>query len=192
MGIRLSNSYKLVGSYIYLRDNRCPDCSVDWHFNKMPLILLTTRISAPVERVFDLARSIDAHMASTWQSSERAVEGRTSGLIEEGETVTWEALHLGVKQRLKVKITKMDRPHAFEDEMVSGAFASMHHEHRFEERNGETEMTDQFEFRAPFGPLGRIAEAIFLTSYMESLLKKRNEVLKELAESDLWSKFLNG
>ncbi|MGY8693421.1 MAG: hypothetical protein ACKVGW_04400 [Verrucomicrobiia bacterium] len=53
-------------------------------------------------------------------------------------------------------------------------------------------MTDQFEFRPPFGPLRRIAEAIFLTSYMESLLKKRNEVLKELAESDLWSKFLNG
>ena len=76
--------------------------------------------------------------------------------------------------------------------MVSGAFASMHHEHRFEERNGEMEMTDQFEFRAPFGPLRRIAEAIFLTSYMESLLKKRNEVLKELAESGLWSKFLDG
>ena len=74
----------------------------------MALIQLTTRIAAPAERVFDLARSIDAHMASTSQSGEKAIAGRTSGLIEEGETVTWEAKHFGVKQRLKVKMTKVE------------------------------------------------------------------------------------
>jgi hypothetical protein len=31
----------------------------------MPLIQLETKIEAPQERVFDLARSIDAHLAST-------------------------------------------------------------------------------------------------------------------------------
>jgi ligand-binding SRPBCC domain-containing protein len=157
----------------------------------MALIQLTTRIAAPAERVFDLARSIDAHMASTSQSGERAIEGRTSGLIEEGETVTWEATHFGVKQRLKVKMTKVERPFVFEDEMVSGAFSSMSHQHRFEEKNGETEMSDRFEFQAPLGFLGRIAETLFLTKYMKSFLKKRNEELKEMAESDLWQKYIN-
>jgi len=157
----------------------------------MALIQLTTQIAAPAERVFDLARSIDAHMASTSQSSERAVEGRTSGLIEEGETVTWEATHFGVKQRLKVKMTKVERPCVFEDEMVSGAFKSMSHQHRFEEKNGETEMSDRFEFHAPLGYLGIIAEALFLTKYMTSFLKKRNEELKQMAESDLWRNYIN-
>ena len=68
---------------------------------KMPVIELTTYIEAPIERVFDLARSVDAHTASTSQSKERAVAGRTSGLIEQDETVTWEATHFGIKQSLR-------------------------------------------------------------------------------------------
>ena len=76
----------------------------------MPIILLETNITAPVERVFDLARNIDAHTSTTAGTGERAVDGRTSGLIEAGETVTWEAKHLGVRQRLTSKITAMERP----------------------------------------------------------------------------------
>ncbi len=158
----------------------------------MALILLTTLISAPAERVFDLARSVDAHMASASQSGERAVGGKTSGLIEEGETVTWEATHFGVKQRLKVRMTRVERPFLFQDEMVSGAFSSMSHQHRFEEKNGETQMTDRFEFRAPLGFLGRMAESLFLTNYMKSFLRKRNEELKKMAESGRWKTYLNG
>lgn len=54
----------------------------------MPLIELETHIAAPIERVFDLARSIEAHMASTEGSNERAVDGRATGLIGYGEVVT--------------------------------------------------------------------------------------------------------
>lgn len=151
----------------------------------MALIQLTTRIATPIERVFDLARSIDAHIASTSQTNEKAVAGRTSGLMEAGETVTWEATHLGIRQRLTVRMTQLERPHVFEDEMVSGAFASMRHLHRFEAQGGETIMSDRFEFRAPLGPLGRIAEILFLKSYMRSLLIKRNSYIKQMAESDL-------
>jgi hypothetical protein len=39
----------------------------------MPVIELSTSISAPVERVFDLARSIDLHTNSTSSTGERAV-----------------------------------------------------------------------------------------------------------------------
>ena len=156
----------------------------------MPLIKLKTLISAPRERVFDLARSIDAHMASTSQTREQAVEGRTSGLIEEGETVTWEATHFWVRQRLTVRITQMNPPFRFEDEMVSGAFASMSHQHLFDETQGHTEMTDLLEFRAPLGIFRRLAEGLFLTKYMVAFLTKRNQTLKELAETDAWKTVL--
>ena len=149
----------------------------------MPLIELSTEIEAPIERVFNLARSIDAHMASAGQTGERAVAGRTSGLIEPGETVTWEARHFGVKQRLTVKITEMSFPHSFEDEMLKGAFASMHHRHEFEEVNGITVMRDYFRFSAPLGILGRVAEKLFLTAYMERFLEIRNAHLKAAAEA---------
>ena len=156
----------------------------------MPVFELQTHIHAPIGRVFDLARSIDAHMHSTSQTGEKAIGGRTSGLIEEGETVTWEATHFWVKQHLSVRITKMDRPHFFEDQMLSGAFASMSHQHFFQDLNGSTEMKDVFTFQAPLGILGRLAENLFLTNYMTKFLQKRNQTLKDLAESDSWRKYL--
>lgn len=73
----------------------------------MPLIHLITSIKAPIQVVFDLSRSIDFHQESVSKTREKAVAGRTSGLIELGETVTWEAFHLGVKQQLTTKITAM-------------------------------------------------------------------------------------
>ena len=151
----------------------------------MPTIELQTRIDAPVERVFNLARSIDAHTASTGGTGEVAVAGRTSGLIELGESVTWEATHLGVRQRLESRIVAMEFPNNFEDEMVRGAFARMHHRHEFEAtEDGGTLMRDTFNFRSPLGPLGWLADRVFLTGYLRRFLEARNATLKAMAERE--------
>lgn len=157
----------------------------------MPLIQLSMKIEAPLERVFDLARSIDAHMASTPGTHERAIAGRVSGLIEMGETVTWQAKHFGVQQRLTVRITAMDRPHFFSDEMASGAFAAMRHTHRFSPDGEGTLMSDDFYFSAPLGIFGRLAEWLFLTHYMKKFLTTRALVLKKIAESNDWQQYLS-
>src|SRR2546425_10065642 len=97
----------------------------------MPVIELSTVIRAPRERVFDLARSIDAHQDSTEGTNERAVAGVTRGLIGLNDEVTWEARHLGLRQRLTVRVTEFNRPQHFQDIMVEGAFKSMKHAHVF-------------------------------------------------------------
>src|ERR1700733_5245418 len=97
----------------------------------MVIVRLTTSIAAPPERVFDLARSIDAHQQSAEGTRERAIAGVTQGLIAMGDEVTWEARHFGIKQKLTVRITGFERPHRFQDSMVSGAFKSMRHDHEF-------------------------------------------------------------
>ena len=149
----------------------------------MPTIVTRLFIQASAGTCFDLARSIDIHMASTAHTHEKAVGGRTSGLIELGENVTWEAVHFGVRQRLTAGITAFERPHRFVDEMVSGAFKRFWHEHRFEESAGGTWMTDTFDYTSPLGPLGRLADRLFLRAYMENLLTRRNEYIKHCAES---------
>lgn len=111
-------------------------------------------------------------------------------MIEDGETVTWEAKHFGIRQRLSVRITRFDRPNLFADEMESGAFAAMSHTHKFASSDGITVMTDEFQFSAPLGILGRIAEALFLTRYMRTFLKARAAELKAMAESDEWHRYL--
>ncbi|WP_420488359.1 SRPBCC family protein [Gottfriedia acidiceleris] len=139
-------------------------------------------IKAPIQLCFDLSRSIDIHMESTLQTNERAVKGRTSGLIELGETVTWEATHFGVRQHLTSIITEFDPPYRFVDEMVNGAFKRFRHEHIFELQDDGTLMTDKFDYTSPFGPLDRLADKMFLQSYMVRLLIRRNEYIKCIAE----------
>lgn len=81
----------------------------------MSQIYLETIINASIARVFDLSRSIDLHKLSAAHTKEEAIAGRTSGLIELGENVTWRAKHLGVYQNLTVQIIRFDRPIMFED-----------------------------------------------------------------------------
>lgn len=156
----------------------------------MPAIALTTSIEAPVETVFDLSRSIDLHVESTSYTNERAVAGRTTGLIEPGETVTWEATHFFVRQRLTVRITEYDRPNHFRDSMVSGAFSRFDHDHRFEPDGNGTVMTDLFDFTSPLGPLGHVANVLFLTRHMKKLLLIRNQLIKSIAESGDVARFI--
>ena len=149
----------------------------------MAVIRIVTTITAPVGRCFDLARDIDFHARSLAGTRERAVAGRTAGLIELGESVTWEARHLGVRQRLTVRITAFDRPKHFRDEMTAGAFRSFAHDHRFEERDGVTAMTDEVAFRSPFGPLGWLLDHLFMTNYLHRLLAGRCQAIKREAEA---------
>jgi ligand-binding SRPBCC domain-containing protein len=148
----------------------------------MPVIQLSTFIKAPVTRVFDLARSIDLHQRSMAGTKERVIEGRLAGLIEEGETVTWEAKHLFRTRRLTSKITTMKAPHYFRDEMIEGDFKILQHDHYFNSLKDGTEMKDVFHFKAPFGIIGTIAEQLFLTRYLQKLLTSRNDVIKQEAE----------
>ena len=150
----------------------------------MPTIHLETFIKANQQIVFDLARSIDLHQISTAHTNEKAVGGKVSGLIELGESVTWEARHFGVLQRLTSKVTAMNPPDYFVDEMVSGAFRSFKHEHIFSAKGEGTLMIDIFSYVSPLGFLGMIADKLFLSAYMTKLLAIRNEVIRQYAEGE--------
>lgn len=145
-------------------------------------ITIETWIAAPPERCFDAARDLDLHVKSVAHTNERAVGGRTSGLIELGEEVTWRARHFGVTQHFTSRITAFDRPRYFQDSMQRGAFKSFVHDHYFESDGARTKMADFLVFTAPLGILGRIAEALVLRGYLERLLKMRAATIKEACE----------
>ncbi|MBC7835604.1 MAG: SRPBCC family protein [Phycisphaerales bacterium] len=160
----------------------------------MARLSLTTDLPAPIGRCFDLSRDIDFHCRTMAHTGERVIAGpglRSSGLAELGDAITWEARHFGVRQRLSIRITDLQRPHSFIDEMIPrrecghGAFTRFYHEHRFEAvRSADdpsgplTRMTDLVTFAAPLGILGLAVESLFLTRYMRRLLARRNELLR--------------
>lgn len=149
----------------------------------MTEIVLTTSIKAGIQRCFDIARDAGAHLGSMGHAGERVVAGRSEGLFELHDEVTWEAVHLGIKQRLSTKITGFRQPEFFEDTMLKGAFKSMRHGHYFESRGTVTLMKDIFRYETPFGAAGRLFDRIYLRRYMQKLLEQRNAFIKSVAES---------
>jgi ligand-binding SRPBCC domain-containing protein len=153
-------------------------------------IELETSILAPIERCFDLARSIDLHMASTNWTGEQAIAGVTAGLIGAGEQVTWRGRHFGLWITHTSRITGYERPTYFQDCMLRGWFRRFCHDHLFSTMDGRTSMKDVMEFDAPVPVLGMIAERLVLESHMRDLLTKRNLHIKQTAESEDWQKYL--
>ena len=149
----------------------------------MLVVRVETEIAAVPERCFDLARSVDAHVASAGRSGERVVGGRTSGLLEPGDEVTWEGRHLGVRQRLTSRITAFDPPTYFQDRMIRGAFASFEHDHHFVAVGaGMTRMVDELRFTVPLGRLGWIVGRWIIAPHLRRFLTERGEALKAMAE----------
>src|ERR1700709_408922 len=108
----------------------------------------TTIIAAPIERCFDLARSIEVHLLGNTHFGEQATAGTCTGLIELGRSVTWRRRHFGIRQALPSAIPAMDAPTYFQDTMERGAFKAMQHDHHFRSLGADgapvTEMRDDF------------------------------------------------
>lgn len=147
-------------------------------------IEVETFIAAPAELVFDLARDVEAHAKSAAFTGERLVApGKLSGLLEIGDLVAFEGRHFGVRQRFVARITAVDRPRRFVDEMVEGAFVSLRHVHDFLPHDGGTLIRDTLEWRTPLGLLGRVADRLFLARHMRWFVTTKQRHLREIAEA---------
>ena len=74
--------------------------------------------------------------------------------------------------------------------MVTGAFRRFDHDHYFEQIASGTSIREKFDFEAPLGPLGRIAELLVLERYMRRLLVERTKMVVAIAESEDWSGYV--
>ncbi|HKX86223.1 MAG TPA: SRPBCC family protein [Flavobacterium sp.] len=148
----------------------------------MTAIRLTTKINADKPIVFDVSRNIDFHQQSLSHTSEKAIAGRTSGLIELDETVTWRGKHFGFQLTHQSKIIEMHQYDSFADEMLKGCFTSFVHYHYFEEEEGATIMIDEVYYETPYGMLGRLFDYVILRKYLRKLIEKRNDAIKKQSE----------
>ncbi len=149
----------------------------------MTRIELSTILSASPQICFDLARSVNIHLSSMQHTNERVVKGKTEGLFELHDEVTWQARHFGITQQLTVTITQLQPYTFFEDKMLKGAFKSMVHQHYFEVINEGTIMKDVFTYQTPYGIFGKLFDIFILKPYMIKLLMQRNEHIKQKASS---------
>ncbi|MEQ1760302.1 MAG: SRPBCC family protein [Vicinamibacterales bacterium] len=148
----------------------------------MTTIVVETRIAAAIDVCFDLARDVEAHLKTSSSTGERAVAGKTSGLLDLNDVVTFEAVHFGIRQRLTSRIVEFDRPKRFVDEMVQGAFTSLRHVHEFVVDGDAVLMRDILTWRSPLGVLGTIADWLFVEAHMRSFMVQKQSALKAYVE----------
>ena len=149
----------------------------------MTKIQLDTIINAPIETVFNNCRNIDIHQYSASKTNEKAIAGRTSGLINKGETVTWKGKHFGINIQHESIISEMEFPTYFVDEQLNGHFKSFKHEHIFYQNENQTIMTDILEYETPFSFLGKLFDKLILENHLTNFILHRNQILKELSEN---------
>src|SRR5271170_4308466 len=155
-------------------------------------IRLQTWIDAPVERCFLLSLSVDLHLASTSRTLEHTIDGVTTGLIGEGESVTFRARHLGRWWQHTSRIEALRPCSYFRDVMIAGAFRHFEHDHHFAPMDDGTRMRDELRFVLLWGLLGQLAAKMFVRNYLTELLTERNAVIKRVAESEEWRRYLDG
>ncbi|MDC8005620.1 SRPBCC family protein [Aureisphaera galaxeae] len=148
----------------------------------MTTITLHTKIRAPIDTVFDLSRSIDLHVKSVPKTKERAISGKTKGLLGPDETVTWQGKHFGLSLKHTSKMVSFEKPFQFTDLMVKGHFTYFVHQHLFKKTDEGILMTDILKYRVPFGWIGRWFDRLFLKKHMLQFLTQRNRTIKREAE----------
>lgn len=149
----------------------------------MTIIKHEISINAPIQVCFDAARTVEVHAGKTLLTKQKAIGGVTFGLMEYGDFVTWQTIHFGIKQKMTSEIIEMVKPYKFTDAMVQGVFRSFTHTHEFIERGTETIMKDTFSYSLPFGIPGKIANRLFLKSYMTRFIAGHADRVKKVAET---------
>jgi ligand-binding SRPBCC domain-containing protein len=86
----------------------------------------------------------------------------------------------GAPIRWTTRIRRWEPPTRFTDAEWRGPYALWHHTHRFEERDGGTQMTDIVRYRLPLGCIGRAVHALKVRRDLEQIFDYRRERIAEL------------
>ena len=146
-------------------------------------------VQAPIERLFDLTCSIALVREELGM---RPVQGRSSGLVEAGDTVRWEGWQLGLPQFHVTLISGFQRPEFMQDTMLDGRFKSFQHDHHLRAVDeSTTELRDELRFSLPFGVFGRFFARWVMVPHIQRLLKNRFLRIKRIAEHGNWRQYLS-
>ncbi|WP_263366846.1 SRPBCC family protein [Edaphobacter bradus] len=150
----------------------------------MKTIQLSIWVDAPVERCYRLATSAGFHADLTGTQREAGTGG-----LKPGDKLRWPGRLLRIELNYVTRIEVL-RPFAYFLEVLeSGVFGRLEHEHHFTAVDDGTRVRDLVRFEAR-PELRRAVMAPLLARYLLSQLKDRNLILKQVAESDAWKRYL--
>ena len=143
-----------------------------------------------MERCYKLSLSVDLLVAMARSEGTAVESGVKTGLLGLNDTVTQHGRRFGIEFRHTNMIDALRQPMHYREVMVDGVFDRFEHEHHFALMNDGTRMRDEVRFTAPMGRVGWVAEKFWLRRYLVQVLKQRSTVMKWVAESQEWRRYL--
>lgn len=87
---------------------------------------------------------------------------------------------LGVKMDWVTEITHIEGHAYFIDEQRFGPYALWHHQHHFVEQQGGVLMTDVLHYKIPYGPIGALADLLFVSGQIEQIFAYRIKAVERI------------
>lgn len=145
----------------------------------MAVIRSTVLIDAPVTAVAGLVRDADVAAEALRRAGHRL--SSDARLLVAGSQVRLDARILpGVRVAVRTVVRTVSI-RGMTSELVSGPLRAIRHDVTLSASSGGTLVLDEIHWTSPFGPLGRIADAVALRRMVRHLLVARADVLLERA-----------
>ena len=107
----------------------------------------------------------------------------TDRTVRLGTTIRYRLRLHGVPLGWESRIAEYVEGEVFADEMLSGPYRRWYHRHTFRSVPGGVEIEDVVEYELPFGPLGRLAHALFVRRQLRAIFAYRARRITQLFPS---------
>lgn len=141
-------------------------------------------IHAPIERCFLLSTHLEL-VAQTLK-----MRTTSHGMVRLDDRVQWRGWKFGLPQKHLSHISAYTRPTYFQDTQEKGRFAHFQHDHWLWETKQGTMLEDEVRFQLSFGVAGKVIAKLILEPHIRRLVRHRFMLLKSVAESEEWRRYL--
>ncbi len=150
----------------------------------MPTLEFACDIEAPLDKVWIFYDDIGCLFKLTPPEVKARLEGEP---VPMGVGVVYHLLitRFGVTLHWDAEIIAYEPPRLFRDRQVDGKgpFQAWTHTHTFDPLPGDrTRITDHVHYHLPFGPLGRLADFLFVRRELGKMFAYRHKVTRETLE----------
>ncbi|SDF97471.1 8-oxo-dGTP diphosphatase [Pseudonocardia oroxyli] len=151
-----------------------------WHDHPVPVLTRSTLVAAPRRLVAGVVRDCDAAAESLTLAGHR-FSSSVRLLIAGDEVVLDAALLPGVRLRYVSRIRSVG-PEGMTSEAVRGLATSLVHTTTLHDTGTGTTLRDEIAWRSPFGPAGRVADALLVRRLIDRMVDARAVVYRRRAE----------
>jgi len=143
-------------------------------------LVRTTILRGDLTRVFDFfknPRNLET-LTPAWLGFR--ITSTSDKTVREGTRIRYRLTLHGVPMSWESRITEYSEDSHFADEQVTGPYSRWYHRHSFRTIEGGVEMTDDVEYRLPFGPFGRLVHWLVVRRQLRAIFDYRTRVIVDL------------